>query len=53
MYLSEIERRKYLDLQAFYLETKRAMEVLEKRLKAKQSKPKHAEILELKEKVPA
>ncbi|WAC08957.1 MAG: hypothetical protein OS130_07185 [Thermodesulfobacteriota bacterium] len=53
MKINEIERRKYLALQAFYLETKRAMEVLEKKLKAKPIELKHVEVLECQEKVNA
>lgn len=43
MCVNEAERRQLLALQAFYLETKRAMEELEKKLKAKKSKENEAE----------
>lgn len=53
MCLNEAERRQLLYLQGFYLEVKRLMEVLEKKLKAKPLTLKHAGALERKERVNA
>lgn len=51
MTMNEIERRKYLALQAFYLETKRAMEELEKKLSIKPPVKTKANVFEHREKV--
>jgi len=46
MCLSENERRKYLQLQGFFIQVKALVEDLEKRLKTKPSGKNHTENLE-------
>lgn len=53
MCLSEIERKRYLQLQGFFIQVKALVEELEKKLKAKPPEEKHPKTSEHQEKVNA